>query len=70
MEGTILEMTAWSSLIFMGGVALLGLVVSAIFFGYMAEEEKGGRRLTWAEWPLPETDKREPEKIDHLREAA
>ncbi len=70
MEGTILEVAVWSSSVFMGGVALLGLVVSVLFFGYMAGEEKGGRRLTWAEWPLPETAVRKSRKVDHLRLAA
>jgi len=37
-----------------GGVALLAFVASGVLFGYMAEEEKSGKRLYWAEWPLPE----------------
>jgi hypothetical protein len=70
MEGTLLEVAAMSSLVFMGGVSLLALAVSAIFFGYMADEEKSGRRLFWAEWPLPETGEEEPEKFESLDEAA
>ncbi len=41
---------------YFGEVILLGLVVAGILFGYMAEEEKSGRRLYWAEWPLPEAE--------------
>ena len=35
-------------------LVLLALVVAGIFFGYMADEERSGRRIYWAEWPLPE----------------
>lgn len=40
---------------YLGGLALLAFVASAVFFGYMAEEERKGNRLYWAEWPIPET---------------
>ena len=55
MEGIPLAAEFIGSVIaYLGGVALLAFVVSGILFGYMAEEEKKGNRLFWAEWPLPE----------------
>lgn len=56
MEGIALATEFIGSIfVYLGGAALLAFVVSGILFGYMAEEEKSGRRLYWAEWPLPET---------------
>jgi hypothetical protein len=43
-------------------VALLAIVVSAVLFGYMSEEESRGNRLFWAEWPIPETGETEAEE--------
>ncbi len=40
---------------YLGGIALLAFVAGAVLFGYMAEEERKGNRLYWAEWPIPET---------------
>lgn len=56
MEGIALTTELIGSVFtYLGGVALLAFVASAVFFGYMAEEERRGNRLFWAEWPLPET---------------
>jgi hypothetical protein len=54
MEGIALVTEFIGSVAYLGGVALLAFVASTILFGYMAEEEKSGKRLYWAEWPLPE----------------
>ena len=54
MEGIALATEFIGSVAYLGGVALVAFVVSTILFGYTAEEEKGGKRLYWAEWPLPE----------------
>ena len=55
MEGIALTTELIGSVFaYLGGVALLAFVVSVILFGYMAEEERKGNRLFWAEWPLPE----------------
>ena len=55
MEGIALATEFIGSVFaYMGGVALLAFVASTILFGYTAEEEKSGKRLYWAEWPLPE----------------
>ena len=57
MEGIILGLEAlaspWSII---GGVSLLVVVVGVALLGYMSEEEKAGRRLYWAEWPIPGTE--------------
>jgi len=37
-------------------VSLLAIVVRAVGFGYMEEEEKAGRRLFWVDWPIPGTE--------------
>ena len=54
MEGIALATEFIGSVAYLGGVALLAFVVSTILFGYTAEEEKSGKRLYWAEWPVPE----------------
>lgn len=54
MEGIALATEFIGSVAYLGGVALLAFVASGVLFGYMAEEEKKGNRLFWAEWPLPE----------------
>ncbi|NJD67558.1 MAG: hypothetical protein FIA90_02615 [candidate division NC10 bacterium] len=57
MEGMILSLEAmaspWSII---GGMSLLAVVAGVVLFGYMAEEEKAGRRFYWAEWPIPESE--------------
>ena len=67
MEGIALATEFVGSVIaYLGGVALLVFVVSAILFGYMAEEESRGNHLFWAEWPLPETGEAEEEEAIRL----
>lgn len=56
MEGIALATELIGTVAYMGGVALLAFVASTILFGYMAEEEKSGKRLYWAEWPIPEAE--------------
>ncbi len=56
MEGIVLEVEALASPWgFIAGLSLLAIVAVTVLFGYMAEEEKAGRRLFWAEWPIPES---------------
>ena len=56
MEGIALATEFIGSVFaYMGSVALFAFVGSVILFGYMAEEERKGNRLFWAEWPLPES---------------
>jgi hypothetical protein len=57
MEGIVLEPEAFTSFAtWIGGAIVLALVVAGMFLGYMADEERRGRRLPWAEWPLPGTE--------------
>ena len=57
MEGIILDLAAivspWAII---GGVSLLAVVLRAVACGYMSEEEKAGRRLSWVDWPIPGTE--------------
>jgi hypothetical protein len=69
MEGVILELeTLVSPWNVIAGTCLLAIVAGMVLFGYMAEEEKTGRRLFWAEWPIPESEV--PSHEEELRIAA
>jgi hypothetical protein len=71
MEGIALATEFIGSVAYLGGVALLAFVVSTILFGYTAEEESTGKRLYWAEWPLPETgEPASPAGVREYRKAA
>ncbi len=71
MEGLILGTEAFgSALTFIAALSLLIIAVSAVFFGYMAEEEKKGRRFHWAEWPVNETEETAKEDVVRIRLAA
>ena len=48
----------------------LGAVVTVVFLAWMNEEEKAGKNLTWAGWPLPETEEPAFSVEERLREAA
>jgi len=70
MEGIILELeTLVSPWAIVGGVSLLSIGVALILLGYVSDEEKGGRRMFWAEWPIPGTEKT-PSEERSLRLAA
>jgi len=57
MEGIYTNIEFVDSVItFLGAVALLALAIGAVLFGYMAEEEKAGRKLYWAAEPVPGTE--------------
>ena len=56
MEGILIGMESFAPVgVFFAGLILTALVATAILLGYTAEEEKSGKRLYWAEWPLPGT---------------
>ncbi len=55
MEGITTAFTV-SSGVFLSALALLVLVVGGILLGRLSDEEKRGKRFTWAEWPLPESE--------------
>lgn len=54
MEGILLDTVAFG----FGGATLhaviLALAATGPLFGYMAEAERTGARLLWAEWPVVE----------------
>jgi hypothetical protein len=56
MEGILLGIEAsispWGVI---GGIFLLAIATVSSVFGYAEEEERAGRRLFWAEWPIPES---------------
>ncbi len=55
MEAIFLEVADLTfGAVFAGAIALL-VAAAAIFLAGMGEAEAAGARLTWAEWPLPET---------------
>ena len=71
MEGAIYEFEATvSTFVSLASFVLLVVAISGLFFGHMAEEEKAGRRLYWAEWPIPETEEALPKNVIRLRAAA
>jgi hypothetical protein len=45
-------------------------IVSGLFLAGMAEVEKAGTRLLWAEWPIPGTEEVAPPAREKVRLAA
>ena len=72
MEGILIEMESFAPVaVFFAGVILTALVATAILLGYTAEEEKSGKRLYWAEWPVPEkVETASPAGVREYRKAA
>lgn len=55
MEGILFELlTVEFSVAFTGLLFLIAVAAGVVLAG-MAEEEREGARLLWAEWPIPET---------------
>lgn len=68
MEGIILEgMTVGISI---AAFIFFGAVVTAVFLAWMNEEEEAGTHLSWAGWPLPETEESTPPEERKVRLAA
>lgn len=63
MEGIILEPEALGFAAALGAVIVLVLVAAGIALGYIADEERKGNRVMWAEWPLPGTEEPEPPAV-------
>ncbi len=55
MEGVLVDMIVGNGVL-LAGIALLAIAALGAVLGFMAEEEAKGRRLFWAEWPLPESE--------------
>ena len=71
MEMTILTPEAFASPVaFAGGLILLAVLAGGVLLGCIAEEEAKGRRLIWAEEPLPEAGKPALPEAEQLRRAA
>jgi len=68
MEGVILEGITIDVAI--AAFLCLVAVVAGVFLAWMGEEEKMGASLTWAGWPLPETEKPAVPVEERLRTAA
>jgi len=81
MEGILLGSGAFSTIMpIILGLLVLGCWVAGIALGHASDAEAVGRRVYWAEWPVPEAEKPispEPEKSErpgeekeHIRKAA
>ena len=69
MEGILLAAPIFESTVALIGAGFgLAVVLQMILLGYVADEEAKGRRLFWAEWPLPEAKK--PMPVVEIRKAA
>lgn len=63
MEGILLDTSVFSSTVaILGGVAILAIAVVTAVLESVAEREAQGRRVSWAEWPLPESEPKAPAK--------
>jgi hypothetical protein len=71
MEGILQDLVVLTSpWNIIGGVSLLAMATVWCVFGYTAEEEEAGRRLFWAEWPIPESESTSLKFEEELRIAA
>ena len=71
MEGILYDTMVFESVVaFLGGIALLATVAAAILLGSVAEKEARGEKVFWAEWPIPESETREPAGKETIRLAA
>ena len=70
MEGIIFELeTLVSPWAVIGGVSLLAVGVALMLIGHASDGEKAGRRLYWAEWPVPGAEEATFEEEKFLRAA-
>lgn len=71
MEGFVFDAAVFSSPIaFLCGVAILAIAVAMILLGAVHDAEAEGRRVYWAEWPLPEAETKAPSKEEKISRAA
>jgi hypothetical protein len=81
MEGILLGIDAFSTTVpvFLG-LLVLGFGIAGIALGHASDAESVGRRVYWAEWPVPEANKpispepaksgRPEEEMGRIRKAA
>jgi len=72
MEGILLGSGAFSTImpIYLG-LLVLGFGIAGIALGHASDAEAVGRRVYWAEWPVPDAQKSvppEPEKSERPEE--
>jgi hypothetical protein len=70
MEGIYLETLTVEFGVAFTCLLFLVAVVSGLFLAGMAEAEKAGTRLLWAEWPIPGTEEVAPPARERVRLAA
>ncbi len=71
MEGIVFDAAVFDSAIaFLCGVAILAIAVAMILVGSVYDKETAGRRVYWAEWPLPETEPKAPAEEERKQRAA
>ena len=56
MEGILLDVVAAESGVFLSGIVLLLLAFGAILMGYIADQQKAGKRFFWTESSPAETE--------------
>ncbi len=71
MEGIVFDAAVFDSgVAFLCGVAILAIAVAVILIGSVYDKEAAGRRVYWAEWPLPETEPRAPAEEERKAQRA
>jgi hypothetical protein len=58
VEGIILDDLVIGSGALMSGIVLLVLALGSILMGYLADQEKAGKRFFWTDTSLPEPELR------------
>lgn len=56
MEGIILDVVVAESGVFLSGIVLLLIGFAAILMGFLADQQKAGKRFFWVEASLPEPE--------------
>ncbi len=71
MEGIVFDAAVFDSAVaFLCGVAILAIAVAMILVGSVYDKEAAGRRVYWAEWPLPEAEPKAPAEEERKPRAA
>ncbi len=71
MEGILIDTAVFgSATAIAGGVLLLAVAVCVAILGYVSDGEAEGKKFSWAEWPLPESDKAVHPEAREIRLAA
>ena len=58
MEGIVLDVVVAESGVFLSGIVLLLLAFGAILMGYLADQQKAGKRFFWTGVSIPEPELR------------